>query len=85
VIGLAYANASGWIMGVAPAPAPPHPHTHTNALPPQDRVPAFSAAKAQAIIEADLGRPLGQLFASFDPQPIAAASLGQVCAWMWRM
>ncbi|PNW79848.1 hypothetical protein CHLRE_08g369150v5 [Chlamydomonas reinhardtii] len=44
----------------------------------QDRVPAFSASKAIAIIEKDLGRPVSKLFASFDERPIAAASLGQV-------
>ncbi|KAJ9523162.1 hypothetical protein QJQ45_024089 [Haematococcus lacustris] len=44
----------------------------------QDRVPAFSAQKAMAIIEADLGRPVARLFKSWDPRPIAAASLGQV-------
>jgi hypothetical protein len=44
----------------------------------QDRVPAFSADKAIAIIEKDLGRPIGQLFREFDRQPVAAASLGQV-------
>ncbi|KAF8066232.1 ABC1K7 [Scenedesmus sp. PABB004] len=44
----------------------------------QDRVPAFSADKAEAIIEADLGQPVGKLFRSFDRRPIAAASLGQV-------
>ncbi|KAL6762525.1 ABC1 family-domain-containing protein [Haematococcus lacustris] len=43
-----------------------------------DRVPAFSAQKAMAIIEADLGRPVARLFKSWDPRPIAAASLGQV-------
>lgn len=44
----------------------------------QDRVPAFSADKARAIIEADLGQPVSSLFKSFDTRPIAAASLGQV-------
>lgn len=44
----------------------------------QDRVPAFSAAKAIATIERELGAPVGQLFSEFDPTPIAAASLGQV-------
>jgi predicted unusual protein kinase regulating ubiquinone biosynthesis (AarF/ABC1/UbiB family) len=44
----------------------------------QDRVPAFSAEKAMAFIEKELGAPVNQLFADFERQPIAAASLGQV-------
>ncbi|KAG1679839.1 hypothetical protein FOA52_012752 [Chlamydomonas sp. UWO 241] len=44
----------------------------------QDRVPAFTADKAIAIIERDLGQPISRLFATFDRRPIAAASLGQV-------
>ncbi|DBA75148.1 TPA: hypothetical protein ACH3X1_010464 [Trebouxia sp. C0004] len=44
----------------------------------QDRVPAFAPAKAMAIIESELGAPAHQLFRSFQEQPIAAASLGQV-------
>ncbi len=44
----------------------------------QDKVPAFSYEQARAIIEQDLGKPIQTLFRSFDPIPLAAASLGQV-------
>jgi predicted unusual protein kinase regulating ubiquinone biosynthesis (AarF/ABC1/UbiB family) len=44
----------------------------------QDRVPAFSYEQVEAIVEKDLGKPTNQLFLSFDPIPLAAASLGQV-------
>ncbi|WP_202978966.1 ABC1 kinase family protein [Halomicronema hongdechloris] len=44
----------------------------------QDRVPAFSYEQAREIIEADLGRPIHELYRTFDPIPLAAASLGQV-------
>lgn len=44
----------------------------------QDKVPAFSYEQAKAIIEQDLGKPVQELYRSFDPIPIAAASLGQV-------
>jgi predicted unusual protein kinase regulating ubiquinone biosynthesis (AarF/ABC1/UbiB family) len=44
----------------------------------QDRVPAFSYEQIEAIIKQDLGKPVTELFRSFDPIPLAAASLGQV-------
>ncbi|MFE4107487.1 ABC1 kinase family protein [Almyronema epifaneia] len=44
----------------------------------QDRVPAFSYDQTRQIIEEDLGKPIQSLYRSFDPIPLAAASLGQV-------
>jgi len=44
----------------------------------QDRVPAFSYEQVVVIIKQDLGKPVNELFLSFDPIPLAAASLGQV-------
>ena len=44
----------------------------------QDRVPAFSYEQAEAIIQEDLGKTVSKLYRTFDPVPLAAASLGQV-------
>jgi predicted unusual protein kinase regulating ubiquinone biosynthesis (AarF/ABC1/UbiB family) len=44
----------------------------------QDNVPAFPNEVAWAIIERELGAPVPQLYAEFEPTPVAAASLGQV-------
>jgi ubiquinone biosynthesis protein len=43
-----------------------------------DRVPARPFAKLRRHVERELGRPLGEVFASVDEQPLAAASLAQV-------
>jgi ubiquinone biosynthesis protein len=43
----------------------------------QDQVPPFPAETAQAMIEAELGAPVAELFTGFDPVPIGSASIGQ--------
>jgi ubiquinone biosynthesis protein len=44
----------------------------------QDRVPPFSYQEAREMIEKEHGKSLDEIFISFDPEPIAAASIGQV-------
>jgi ubiquinone biosynthesis protein len=43
-----------------------------------DRVPARPFAKLRRHVERELGRPIEEVFASVDEQPLAAASLAQV-------
>lgn len=44
----------------------------------QDKVPAFSYEQVETIVEQELGKKIPELYQSFDPIPLAAASLGQV-------
>ncbi len=44
----------------------------------QDRVPPFPIEKVHEIIEEELGAPSSEIFASFDEEPVAAASIAQV-------
>ena len=44
----------------------------------QDRLPPFPFRRVRATLEAELGRPLDQVFADLEPVPVAAASVAQV-------
>lgn len=46
----------------------------------RDRVPPEPFATVRQVVEEDLGRPLAEVFGSFDRRPIAAASIAQVHA-----
>ncbi|HWA25830.1 MAG TPA: AarF/ABC1/UbiB kinase family protein [Lacunisphaera sp.] len=55
------------------------PETYLKALSRlQDSVKPFSEAEAMDIVEKELGVRISKAFTRFDPEPIAAASLGQV-------
>jgi ubiquinone biosynthesis protein len=44
----------------------------------QDRVPPFPAPLARTLVERAYGRPIEAVFASFDAEPVASASIAQV-------
>jgi ubiquinone biosynthesis protein len=43
----------------------------------QDRLPPFATEEARAVVEAELGRPVAQIYSRFG-EPVAAASIAQV-------
>ena len=44
----------------------------------QEHCDAIPFEAVRAVVDEELGRPIGEAFASFDPVPLASASLGQV-------
>lgn len=44
----------------------------------QSDAPPMNFELARGVVESELGAPLGELFASFEEEPLAAASIGQV-------
>lgn len=69
----------GQLMSTRPDIFPPEYIAEFSKL--LDAVPPFPAEVAQEQIERELGKPLAELFARFDPLPEASASIGQVhCA-----
>ncbi len=44
----------------------------------QDRVSGFEYSEVKASVEKEFGQSIEEIFPSFDPEPIAAASIGQV-------
>jgi ubiquinone biosynthesis protein len=66
----------GQVMSSRPDLFPPELIEQLRGL--QDKLPAFGYWRARRIIEKDLGKPIGELFAEFEHRPVAAASVAQV-------
>ena len=66
----------GQILSTRPDLVPPDLIAELAKL--QDEVPPVPFNDAREIMEAELGKPLEKLFASFDETPLASASIGQV-------
>lgn len=44
----------------------------------QDKVPPMAAEQVREVLEAELGRPVGEVFRKVDPEPLGSASIAQV-------
>ncbi len=66
----------GQFLSMRPDILPPELTEELSLL--QDQVPPFAFAQVKAIAERELGKNLTEVFDSFDPEPIASASIGQV-------
>ena len=66
----------GQLLSTRPDVIPPDIVAELRGL--QDDVTPFPYEQVRSVIEAELGLTVEQAFVAFDPQPIAAASIGQV-------
>lgn len=66
----------GQILSTRPDLIPPHYCSELRKL--QDHVPPFPFEEVKTAVEADLKKPLEEVFRHFSPKPAAAASLAQV-------
>jgi len=66
----------GQILSTRPDIVPPALAAELEKL--QDQATPFSFSKVESVIASELGAVPDQVFSTFDPEPIAAASLGQV-------
>jgi ubiquinone biosynthesis protein len=66
----------GQLLSTRPDIVPPDIITELRGL--QDDVRPFPFEQAERVIEEDLGNTIERLFLEFDPNPVAAASIGQV-------
>src|SRR6188508_3422325 len=66
----------GQVLSSRPDLLPPETIEQLKVL--QDRLPAFGFRRVRRSVEAELGRPLEEVFSEFDRQPVAAASVAQV-------
>src|SRR6476469_8794400 len=66
----------GQLLSIRPDLMPPEIISELRLL--QDSVSPFSYEEVQQVVRQELNGEIGDLFASFDPVPVAAASIGQV-------
>lgn len=66
----------GQIASTRPDLLPPEIISELEKL--QDKVPGFSFSEVRSVVQAELGGALEEIFQHFEPEPLAAASIGQV-------